>query len=68
MNEQYVAGMLYAINEAGIYKDPKTLKTKEDVEKQDTHIFERARLINCHHFMGVRHSLPPSLLIALLMR
>jgi hypothetical protein len=49
--------MLLAINESGSYIDPAILKKEKrekELEEQDTHIYERARLINCHHFMQVR--------------
>ena len=48
--------MLLAINEGKNYVDPQTLSDESKAEervKQDTQIFERARLINCHHFMQV---------------
>jgi hypothetical protein len=48
--------MLLSIDEEKRYKDPRILakehKTKE-LEDQDNYIFDRARLINCHHFMQV---------------
>lgn len=55
-NHNYIADMLYKINEKGKFRDPATYNPddKESVkhfEWQERELFETARLINCGHFI-----------------
>lgn len=52
---QYIASHLLSINEARTFEEPPPLDGGEISEKflkQDNEIFERARLVNCGHFMS----------------
>lgn len=55
-NHNYIADMLFRINEKGKYKDPALFDpdNKDSVkhfEWQEKELFETARLINCGHFI-----------------
>lgn len=49
-NHNYIAEMLYKINEKNLFKPPGELSA-DILAKQDEEIFQTARLINCGHYV-----------------
>ncbi|KAG8913360.1 hypothetical protein FRC02_005520 [Tulasnella sp. 418] len=53
-NHNYIATKILQINERRSYKDPVTLAADpKSLKKQDDDIFNKARFVNCGHFMNI---------------
>ncbi|KAG8842829.1 hypothetical protein FRB96_004714 [Tulasnella sp. 330] len=52
-NHNYIATKLLQINERGTYRNPPPTDDPAALMNQDDEIFNKARLVNCGHFMNV---------------
>lgn len=52
-NHNYIAQRLLQLNEKGTYSDPPPSGDPAALMNQDDDIFNRARLVNCGHFMNI---------------
>lgn len=52
-NHNHIAERILQINENGAYSDPPSADDPAALMNQDDDIFNRARLVNCGHFVNI---------------